>query len=454
MKNVLVIDDDSAVTNYFMVFLMQTDLFEPTVVNDPREVEDILAKEKFDVIMLDLDMPNVTGMDILKMMRAKGYSIPVVILTGVSDVDLAVKAMKQGAFDYLTKPVDDNHLLEVLGNAMEHSAMHDKIGQMPDVLTTDNLHNEAVFKRLPTEDPDTIRVLHQAENIAQGDLGVFIWGERGTGKRWMARAIHNASPRAGKPFVALDPSSPTGESFSVELFGRSQDWSGKFGDDAGWLEKASGGTLFINNIEHLSLADQLRLNKVLQGGDYYRNNSTEIRKCDVRFIVASSHDLTNLKYRDSFSRDLLYHLMVNSIRIPPLRDRPNDLPLMIRYFLEMEVEKTGKEVAGCCDDLLELLHPYSFPGNLQELHEIVASAVAKTNSDMISIESLSRYTREKIALGAVKNDFIPRKMRHVIHHHVRETVGYCDGDLLKAAKLLDISPDKLQEYLTIEEAPE
>ena len=193
MKKVLIIDDDSAVTNYFMVFLMQTDLFEPTVINDSREVESLLAKDTFDVIMLDLDMPNVTGMDILKVMRAKGLSIPVVILTGVSDVDLAVKAMKNGAFDYLTKPVDDDHLLEVLDSAMEHGAMHDTIEGMPLELTREDLNNKAVFKRLPTQDPAVIRVLHKAEKIAMGDLSVFIWGERGTGKRWMARAVPKGS---------------------------------------------------------------------------------------------------------------------------------------------------------------------------------------------------------------------------------------------------------------------
>ena len=454
MKKVLIVDDDSAVTNYFMVFLMQTDMFEPTVVNDSREVEGILDQEKFDVIMLDLDMPNVTGMDILRTMQAKGLKIPVVILTGVSDVDLAVKAMKHGAFDYLTKPVDDDHLLEVLSNAMEHGAMHDTIGRMPQELTQEDLCNKAVFKRLPTQDPVVIRVLHQAEKIAQGDLSVFIWGERGTGKRWMAKAIHTASPRAEKPCFSLDPSSPTADSFSVELFGRDQDWSGQFGEVIGWLEKANGGTLFINNIEHLTLADQLRLKKVLQSRKYYRDNSTETRKCDVRFIVASSHDLTNLKYHDTFSPDLLYHLMVNSIRIPPLRDRPDDLPLMVGYFLEMEVEKTGKNVVGCTDELLNLLRPYRFPGNLQELQELIASAVANTQSDMISIDSLSRYTREKMALGAIKNDFTPRKLQHVILDQVRETVGYCEGDRLKAAELLDITPEKLDEHLSVDDSTE
>ena len=454
MKKVLIVDDDSAVTNYFMVFLMQTDLFEPTVINDSREVETALAEDEFDVIMLDLDMPNVTGMDILKMMQAKGLNTPVIILTGVSDVDLAVKAMKKGAFDYLTKPVDDEHLLEVLNNAMEHGAMHHQIDQLPDELAREDLDNKAIFKKLPTQDPGALRVLHQAETMAQGDLGVFIWGERGTGKRWLARAIHNASPRMNKPFVALDPSSPKTGNFSVELFGRAQDWSGQFEEVAAWLEKATGGTLFINNIEYLNLSDQLRLNKVLQSGEYYRDNSTEIRKCDIRFIVASPHDLTGLKYHDTFSRDLLYHLMVNSIRIPPLRDRPDDLPLMVRYFMDMEVEKTGKSVSGCSDDLLDLIKNYSFPGNLQELREIVASAIAKTDSDTISIDSLSRYTREKIALGAVKNDFIPRKLAHVIKDQLRETIGYCEGDRAKAARLLDISTEQLDQHLAVEEARE
>ncbi len=454
MNRILIVDDDVAVTNYFMVFLMQTEAFEPTVVNDSREVETILGSEQFDVIMLDLDMPNVSGMDILKLMRAKNISIPVVILTGVNDIDLAVKSMKLGAFDYLTKPVDDEYLLEVLDRAMEYGAMHDTIDRLPELLSREDLDHKAAFERLPTQDPGVIRLFHQAEKMAKGDLSVFIWGERGTGKESLARAIHNASPRIDRPFIALDSASHSQEEFSVELFGRAKDWSGRSKEMPGFLETASGGTLFIDNIENMSLPVQVRLKRVIQTNEYYRDNSTEILGCDVRFIVASTHDLTSSKYRDSFSRDLLYHLMVNSIQIPPLRDRMDDIPLLAKFFLKMELERTGKELAGISDDLMDLLQQYSFPDNMQELRNIIASAVVNTEGDTITPDSLSPYILERITPGEVTGGFTPMKLKEAIMDFVTKTMEYCGCNKKDAARLLGISQDELDQYINKESCPE
>jgi len=446
MKKVLIVDDDVAVTNYFMVFLMQTELFEPSVINDSREVEDLLKSEKFDVIMLDLDMPNVTGMDILKTMQIQEISTPVVILTGVSDVDLAVKSMKLGAFDYLTKPVDDDQLLEVLQSAIEHGAVYDNIGKLPDQLSREDLEHGAAFEHLPTQDPGMIRVFYQAEKMAAGDLSVFIWGERGTGKELLARAIHNASPRVDGSFIAVDSGSHSQEEISEELFGREKDYSGKSEEMPGFLESASGGTLFIDNIEHLSLPVQVRLKRVIQTGEYYRNNSTRILKSSVRFIVASTHDLTSSKYRDSFSRDLLYHLMVNSIRIPPLRDRSGDIPILANHFLAEEAARTGKEIAGISDDLMDLLVQYSYPDNVQELQNIIASAVVNSDTPTLTPESLSPYIRERLIPGGFIGEFQPMKLEEAIIDHVSKTLEYCGGDRKDAAGLLGISVEDLDRY--------
>lgn len=445
MKKVLIVDDDVAVTNYFMVFLMQTEVFEPTVVNDSRKVEGMLQQENYDVIMLDLDMPNVSGMDILDMMNEKEITIPVLILTGVNDVDLAVKSMKRGAFDYLTKPVDDQHLLEVLDNAIEHGNVSSTIDRLPQSLSREDLDNKAAFEHLPTQDPAVIRMFHQTERMAEGDLSIFIWGERGIGKESLAKAIHNASPRVEKPFIAVDSSSHSKEEFSAELFGRALDWSGKNEEMAGFLETACGGTLFIDNIENMSLPVQVRLKRVIQTDEYYRDNSTEIRKCNVRFIVASTNDLTSAKYRDTFSRDLLYHLMINSIRIPPLRDRKDDIPILAEHFLNGEVERTGRSITGISHDLLQLLMQYSFPDNIQELRNIIAHAVVNTEKGELNRDSLSPYIRERLLPGEVPGDFVPMKLKDKITDHVRRTLEYCSGNRRDAARLLGMEPDELDE---------
>ncbi len=199
MEKILIVDDDVAVTNYLMVFLMQTGRFETLVVNDSRQVEDLLAKDSFGVILLDMDMPNVSGMDILKMMHQKGLSIPVIILTGVSDVDLAVKSLKLGAIDYLTKPVEDETLLEAIDTALEHRALHHSIDQLPPQLKREDLTHVDAFEQFPTQNPAMIRFLHQIEKMATSDLTVFIWGEPGPARRcWRAPSRKRARGATGR----------------------------------------------------------------------------------------------------------------------------------------------------------------------------------------------------------------------------------------------------------------
>jgi DNA-binding NtrC family response regulator len=391
MKHILIVDDDVAVTNYFKVFIAQTGLFETTVVNDSRQVMTLFEKEEFDLVLLDLDMPNVSGMDILHNMNKQAVNIPVVVLTGVNDVDLAVRSMKLGAFDYLVKPVEDDKLLGTIDEALKHSVLHKSIDELPETLTHTQLVNKDAFEHLPTQDPEMIRLFHQAEKLAGSDLSIFIWGESGTGKESLAKAIHNASSRRDKPFIAIEANSFEPDQFPASFFGQVRGWSETREEKPGFLDEANEGTLFLNHIEHLSRPMQTRLQRVIQTNEYYRENSATIRKVDVRMIVSSTKDLTSPKYEKTFSRDLLYHLMINSIRIPPLRERIDDIPLLAEHFLREEVKKSRKKLRGFCDKCLMMLKQYNYPNNVQELLTIVASVVAREESDIITIESLPDY---------------------------------------------------------------
>ena len=448
MKKVLIVDDDVAVTNYFMVFLMQTEIFEPQVENDSRLVADLLKQNHYDVIMLDLDMPNITGMEILQMMKAEGIEIPVLILTGASDVDLAVRAMKNGAFDYLTKPVDDEHLLEVLASAMEMGAMKQTLEELPTEITSDELDHQSAFKHLPTQDSGIIHLFHQAETLAEGSLSVFLWGERGSGKSWLAHGIHKASGRRKGPFVSLDCTIYPPDEFSSILFGRCKDGIGEQEDVTGGLSDAAGGTIFINNIEFMSPQVQMRLNHALHTGEFYRDNSTEILQSDVRYIVSSTHDLTSSKFKDSFSRDLLYQFMVNSLAIPPLRDHPKDIPLLAQYFMEEENQLNKKDIKSISPDFLELMTQYYFPGNIQELRKLILSAVASTTDEILDVDDISTYSRERLTLGSFASTFQPRNLHDVIREQVEGTIKYCKGDLREAARLLDVSVKVMNSYLS------
>jgi DNA-binding NtrC family response regulator len=437
MYKILLVDDDVAVTNYLMVFLMQTEDYEPTVINDSREIPPLLVKEHFDALLLDMDMPNISGMDILKLAKDKGIRTPIIVLTGVNDVELAVRAMKLGAFDYLTKPVDDQYLLEVLKSAISHHQVFHHLDQLPAGLKREDLEFAEAFAHITTQDPGMIQMLHRAEKMAAGDLSVFIWGERGTGKEKLARAIHNVSPRSKGPFVAVDVSAIPPDQLGPSIFGQARDWTGVREERPGFIEQAAGGTLFLDEIDCLPLPLQVRLKRILQTDEFYRESSTTIMKQDVRVIAASRHDLTSDDYRNTFSRDLLYHLMINSIQYPSLRDRPGDIPLLAEYFLGQEAAKAGKEIQGFLPESMEILTAYSYPDNMQELYGIVAGAVVNAGGELIMPEDLPEYLRTAVTSPA--EAFKPRRLEEVEREHVAKVLNFFERDYDKASKALGVS---------------
>ena len=448
MNRILIVDDDVAVTNYLMVALMQTDLFDVTVINDSRRVMETLDLSPVDIMLLDMDMPDVSGMDILRRIRARGLDLPVVVLTGVPDVELAVKAMKLGAFDYLVKPVEDEELVEVLETAMQHHAMNRSIQQLPTDLSREDLADPAAFEHVPTQDAHMIRVLHTAERMARSDMSVFILGEPGTGREALARAIHKASPRCREPFVALDAAAADPGQFPAEFFGQARRWGGHDEERPGFLEQAGPGTLFLDNIDQLTMPMQVRLRRVVQEGEYYREASTEILNSTTRFVVSSTCDLTAKEYKGRFDRDLLYHLMVNSLVIPPLRDRRGDIPLLSDHFLARYAKRFRRRVRGFDPGYLDALTQYDFPDNVQELRSIVkASVVATDDGASITVDALPAWTRERIEKGSPDPFAAPDSLREVECEHVQRALRYYSGDRARTARELDISLDVLDELL-------
>jgi DNA-binding NtrC family response regulator len=445
LHKILIVDDDVAVTNYLMVFFMQTEKFEPTIMNDSSDVPMLLERENFDALILDMDMPQLSGSDILRFVKENSIKTPVIVLTGVADVELAVDSMKLGAFDYLTKPVEDEHLLDVLTKAIEHSEMHTTIDQLPTDLSCDNLEHKQAFEHVPTRDPVMIRILHQAEKIAVGDLSIFLWGEIGTGKRTLAEAIHRISPRFKNPFIPVNAAAEDPDKFPALFFGQAKDWSGARADRPGLIEEVEGGTLFLDEIDSLTIPMQHRLWRVIQQGESYREGSTRIQKVNVRFIVSSNHDLTKDEYRKSFSRDLLYHLMINSIRIPPLREWRDDIPLIAIVFLKEENEKAGRNIKGISDDFMALLMKHNFPGNLRELRHIIATMVVNEESSSIRVESMPLYINDLLRgkTQPIEIDFKPRKLSDVRREHVQKTLRFFSDDKIKAAESLGIDVTEL-----------
>ncbi len=448
MYEILIVDDDMAVANYLMVFLTQSEVYHPTVVTDPKEVMEMLRVQQFDAMILDVDMPGLSGFDLLKEFRAQNLNTPVVVLSGINDVELAVRSLKLGAFDYLSKPVEDELLLEVLRKAISTRSLKSSIERLPTRLSRGDLDHEEVFARLKTRNPKMIRIFHQVERMASGNLNIFIRGELGTGRRTLARVIHEASPRRDHPFVAVNAASHDPELFAALLFGVAPGWQGDSEGRTGLIEQAHMGTMFIANIGRMTKPAQRRLDRLIRTGEYYREGSTEVRHIDIRLITASSRDLTSDIYDATFSRQLLYRLRTNVVNLPPLRMLPDDIPLLAEHFLAREAREAGRGEMFLDPELGELLKEYHYPGNHEELRDIIAISVHKVEGDTMTITSLPHYVLRRLRLGREEaGGFIPSTLEEAKREHVARTVKFLAGDRNVASEKLGISLDEVNAHL-------
>lgn len=442
MKRILVIDDDVAVLNYFMILLAQTQLYEVQILSDSSGAFDAIDAGHFDAILLDMDMPVVHGREVLAYVKEKHPDIEVIVITGVEDVQLAVESMKAGAYDYLCKPIDENRLLTVLDRALERSQMRGEISKLRDQISLEGLRHKEAFRSIITQNKSFLRVLHRVDQIAESENYVLIWGESGTGKELVARAIHRISRRRDRPFVAVNAGTFASELFSSEFFGHERGaFTGAIQSKAGFFEKADGGTLLLDEIGELELPVQSKLLRVLQEGEYFRVGSTEKRGSDVRIIACTNKDLAEEIEKGRFRRDLYYRLNICSVFLPPLRERDGDIELLAGCFLEKHNRTNSKSILTIDNDVIDILEMYDYPGNVRELDNIIAEAVVVETGRTLSRRSLPRYV-----LNAVNNSrgsSVPQSERKTLSEveaeHIKHMLDLTDGNRTAAAEILGIS---------------
>ncbi len=380
---ILVIDDEAVIREGLRQALT-LEGYQVTVAQNGKIGMEKLQKDSFSVVISDLKMPIMGGIEVLKTISVLQPNVPVIIITGFATVDSAVDAMKNGAFEYLTKPFLPDQIIEKVQAAVEQRIL--------------NLEAEAITESIPDETvPDSFvgkseamqKVFRRILQVAPTNSSVLITGESGTGKELVARAIHNNSNRKDEPFVAIDCNSLPENLLESELFGHVKgSFTGATQSKPGLFSVASGGSLFLDEIANLSLTTQAKLLRVLQQREVTPIGGTKTTPIDIRLIAATNRGLDKLVEEGKFRDDLYFRLNIIPIDLPPLRERAGDIPLLIGYFLKKFSDEIGKEVKGLSADAHLALHNYPFPGNVRELENIIERAVVLTQGDIIQRESL------------------------------------------------------------------
>ncbi len=366
--------------------------------DDSRRVKEILEKNRVDLVLLDLTMPHLSGEELLGMIMQDYPGTPVLILSGLNQVETAVRCMRAGAFDYFVKTVDEDRLVAGVLRALRMRELEMENRELSDHLLQEKPKNPEVFDHIVTCDPQMLSVLRYIEAVSLSSQPVLICGESGVGKELVAQAVHRVG-RPGGPWVAVNAAGLDDNVFSDTLFGHLR---GAFTDATqargGMIEQAAGGTLFLDEIGDLSPASQVKLLRLLQEGEYYPLGSDKPKKSQARIVVATNQDLKRKQAAGEFRKDLFYRLQGHRALIPPLRQRPGDIGVLLEHFLKKAAASLGKKTPTPPDELPVLLGTYHFPGNIRELEGMVFDAVSLHQGGKLSMDSF------KAALGHARTE--------------------------------------------------
>jgi len=408
---VLVIDDELVVRNSCSRVLVEEGYKVITTESGIEGLEQVQMGIG-DVIIVDLKMPEISGMKVLKTIKTKSPQKPVIMITGYSTIASAVEAIKLGAFDYLPKPFTPEELSLVVQKAIENKKLHDEVDFLRKELYEKYKLNNIIGKTSCMQE-----VFRLINKVAYTDSTVLIYGESGTGKEIIARAIHLQSRRQGNRFVAIDCSALSPSLLESELFGHVKgSFTGAYSTKPGIFEIANNGTLFLDEISNISSEIQAKLLRVVEEREYKPIGGSEIKSTDVRVISATNKDLKLLVNKNAFREDLFYRLNVFPINLPPLRERKEDIPLLATHFLKQFKKELNKPIEGFADEALNIFINYPWPGNIRELKNIMERLVITVDDDIISAEHLPdifqmQTIKEYIPLPRDKNELSKLKKK-------------------------------------------
>jgi DNA-binding NtrC family response regulator len=447
--SILIIDDEVDFLDSVRRGLLSAGLKNLRLESDPRVVATaIQSGEHFDMALIDITMPWINGIQLLEMIKTNSPETECIMVTAVNEARVAVECLQKGAYDYLTKPISRDELVSTLKRAMERRRLLEIIS-VGKASTLPQIKHKDAFAPIITQSEKMMRLLREAELHAGSDVPVLITGESGTGKELLARAIHRSSPRAQFPFTSINMASLTGNLFDAEFFGHTKGaFTGAEKDRVGYLEHSNRGSLFLDEIGDLPLDFQGKLLRVLQEGEIIKLGTSQARKIDVRFIAATNADLDKLLTKGQFRKDLYYRLKGAWLRILPLRERREDIPILISVFIrEFRGETGGGDLE---DETLEILMNYDYPGNIRELRSIVQSSCNLAQKRPIGAKHLPDYLkgRRKAALRApVTADGPILPLAETERIHILKAYEGTGQNKLQTAKLLGIGLNTLRRKL-------
>jgi DNA-binding NtrC family response regulator len=441
-ERILVVDDSEDAREVLRRNLI-SEGYEVVTAPGVVEAAEILDSTPIDLVITDLKMPKVGGLDLIRHVRAHFRDVGIIMVTGYASIETAVAAVKEGAENYLPKPFTDSELLSVVREALQkvrfQRAALSQAAEEPG--HSYGLIGESEVMR---------RVYRAIGKAAPVSATLLISGESGTGKELVARAIHYSGPRARAPFVPINCGSIPENLLESELFGHVKGaFTGATESRAGFFQVADDGTIFLDEISETSLAMQVKLLRVLQDGEIRMVGGTQSLNVDVRVIAATNKDLLDLVGRQLFREDLFFRINVLNIEVPPLRARGDDVILLARHFIEKATEELGREAPRFFDGVFDALRRYDWPGNVRELENVIHRLVVMSDRDRVDVPDLPPVMRFSVprANGPL------RSLAEVEAEHVRHVLGAVDGNKTRAAEILGIDRKTLREILKRNPAP-
>lgn len=432
MIRVLIADDEKNIRRVLTAELSESG-YDVAEAENGDQIIAITEKDDFDVILLDLNMPGLSGMEVLKKIKSVEMPAEVIILTGHGTVSAAVEAMKLGAYDFITKPFKIEELKAVISKAFEKRKI---LGE--NLLLKTQLKRQSAEKVIVTANPAMLALLEITRKVAASEFPVLIYGESGVGKELIAWTVHRASDRAEGPFVAINCGAIPDSMIESELFGHEKGaFTGAYARKLGLLEIANSGTLFLDEIGDLPIQLQVKLLRVIETKSFYRVGGVKEIKVDVKFVAASNKDLKAEEEKGAFRHDLYYRMTALTLHVPPLRERREDIPLLVDHFLKKNPANKDRKIDP---KAMNCLTEYAWPGNVRELQNVVHRMLLLSRESTITREDLPAdlFAGRKIA---------GRKLEDVEREHILKILREVDGQKGRAAEILGIDPKTLYRKL-------